>query len=529
VKVAGLRDAVRCGLSMPDGFFTDPGDLAKLARARTALARNNQLFRAVEARALSTDDPEKFARRAVVALDRAIHRHPGMLVSTKLEQRLSQVGQECLGGRQRAKPSNGVDHVLHVLTAAYESGGHTRVTERWMREDRGRVSSVLITGRTASRSVPTTLDAAARASGGAVIPLKGGDLLARASNMREIVCQYDLIVLHIHMHDVVPVIALANPVGRPPTILFNHANHTIWVGVGVADVVASLQEVDARNALTRRGVPPQASFILPIPVSTRDLPTRADARRRLGLDDRTPLILAVGPKYKMRGIVSPHFTEVAARLVDPSIGAKLIAIGPEASGEWADLERVSGGRARAIGVHPNPVVNMYMSAADVLLDSWPITGGATVVDAGYSRLPVVSIGDGRTEMAVVRPPADALGGAILHASSIDAVERTVADLLHEPERREALGNQSHAYVDDRQGSGWARHLERAVEAALARAGKATPPILEPAPQYTDWECLLYLAYAGEVGNPLVERVRDKYRWLHRQVLDDTARKLDRFL
>ena len=457
------------------------------------------MFRALENHALNATDPLSVAGRAQVAIDAAVRRHPGLLVGTRLERRLHELGREHVTAvSPHPSRRSGIERVLHVLTEAYDTGGHTRVAERWILADRKRRSTVLLTGQGAL-PVPATLQAAARASGGGVVGLPGGDLLMRAWNLRALAAEHDAVVLHAHMHDVVPALALADPDGRPPTILFNHASHQFWVGVGIADVIANFRAIDDRITWQRRGAERASSVVLPIPVTPSDLPSRAEARAALGITATTRLILAVGSAYKVGPVLEPAFTDLVAEILRASPHAEFIAVGPCGAGPhadpvWVGLGRASHGRARAIGVQSGAVVGQLLAAADVLLDTWPVTGGTTLLDAAYAGLPVVSLGDGRPDLGVTRPTSMTLGGAVIQAPSAELVAGHVAELLADEPRRSALAARARAHVDTVHAAGWDTHMEAVFEAARERCGSAAPPGDDPPPQASDWECTLQLLH-----------------------------------
>ena len=45
----------------------------------------------------------------------------------------------------------------------------------------------------------------------------------------------DLVVLHAHNIDTIPMFALAGMKNRPRTVLLNHADHSFWLGVDFVD------------------------------------------------------------------------------------------------------------------------------------------------------------------------------------------------------------------------------------------------------------------------------------------------------
>jgi hypothetical protein len=475
---------------IPDLLDGEANRLA-LRDARSRLLANRRVFRAFEQYALAAGDPATAAGHAELAASVAMHRHPGLLVSSRLEQQLSAIGRELVRTPRKLTDARGagVQKVLHVMTEAYDSGGHTRVVERWITADTERVPTVALTGWHGGPP-PKTLHDAAHAAGGTVLNIPGDDALTRARNLRGLAQHHDLVVLHIHEFDVISAVALADPNGRPPTVLFNHAGHEFWVGAGVADVVANLHDIDVLHTHQRRGVAREASVLLPIPVTPRNLPSRAEARAKLNLDTGSHVILTVGSAYKVANAVEPTFTTLVRTVMRAVPGAIMVAVGPVPDGEWAELQTEFGGRVMPLGLQPSPMLDLLLPAADILLDTWPLTGWTTLLDAGYARLPVVSLGDGSSELAMVRPGADALGGTVTHASSPAELAAAIEALLDDPPRRQEIGERARTHVEQNHIGGWGSQLNSVVELAVARAGSALPPSADPPGHASDWECIV---------------------------------------
>ncbi len=464
-------------------FWCDPADRRALARARGAIAEHRATFELLSTGALQAGDPLEAAAIARMAFTYGMFNHPGVLASAPLERLLHALGREHVpavadtGGavtvHSRAReadagaPPARRERVLHVATVVYETGGHGRVLERWLERDAARTPTVLLLKE--DEPAPASLMQALDAAGGVLAPhLPPGDLFARARALRALAAHHDLVVLHVSNHEVVIPLAFADPAGRPPTILCNHASHQLWTGVGCADVVANLNDFDAETTITRRGVSPERSLVLRAPAAPRALPTRADARRTLGLDANAPVVLTIASPYKLRAMLAPAYRDLAAAVLDAVPAATLLLVGPRPE----DCIVPAGDpRIRVLG--PLPDIAPQLAAADLLLDSWPVTGGTTVLDAGAAGLPVLALGDPPPEM--VGAPLDSLDGAIARAPDLAALGARGAALLADPDARASLAARASAVVAARHGEGWAGEMEALVAAARAHAGRAAPP------------------------------------------------------
>ena len=70
----------------------------------------------------------------------------------------------------------------------------------------------------------------------------------------------DIVVLHVHNMDVVPMIALAGLENRPPSMMVNHGDHQFWLGSGVVDLIVSTRDSGRQLGIDRRGVTPERSL-----------------------------------------------------------------------------------------------------------------------------------------------------------------------------------------------------------------------------------------------------------------------------
>ncbi len=467
--------------------WRDPADRRALATARGAIEAHRADFELLARGAARATDPLEAAALARMAFTYGMFNHPGVLASAPLERLLHELGRAHVPGGEAARVPDGPERVLHVATVVYETGGHGRVLERWLERDAARTPTLLLLKE--DEPVPVSLTRAVAAAGGAFAqPLGEGDLFERARRLRTLAAAHDLVVLHVSNHEVVVPLALADPAGRPPTILCNHASHQLWTGVGCADVVANLNEFDRDETVARRGVAPARSCVLRAPAAPRTLPSRAAARAQLGLDPDGPVVLTIASPYKLRPLLTPAYRDLAAAVLDVVPHATLLLVGPTPADDVAPDDP----RVRALG--PLADVAPQLAAADLLLDSWPVTGGTTVLDAGAAGLPVLALGDPPPEM--VGAPLDLLDGAIARAADPPALGALAAALLRDPAARAALAARASAVVAERHAERWTAQMEALVAAARTHAGAAAPPDDLPAAAPTEWEAVIQLVRDG---------------------------------
>jgi hypothetical protein len=460
------------------------------------MAVHERDVRALEAEALrlaGAGEPLAAAAWAQAAAHHAAHNACGLLAAPRLERLLHAIGRVHVPGTPQPERKPGPERVLHVFTETYPVGGHTRAALRWMERDTERVPTALLLAQVAP--LPDAVPETVERCGGQVLALPPGDLIARARGLRKVAAEHDLVVLHVGAQDVLPTLAFADPVGRPPTVLFDHASHTLWLGTGCSDVVAAVSEPDAANVRTRRGVPGERVAILPLPVDPSPLPARDEARHALGVDPGTPLVLTIVSDWRIRPVLEPSFTDLAAAVLDAAPDAHLLAVGPEPGPAWHALAQRTGGRVRALG--PQADLGPYLAAADLYLDSWPACGGTTLLDVAAAKLPAISLGDPSPELALARPRGTVLDGGVILAETPEELASTASALLGDPECRAELGTRLHDVVQaEHGGDGWSAHLERLVAQAKALHGTAQPPTGDPSPAAPAWEAITHLLQDG---------------------------------
>lgn len=473
-------------MPLPAPFEDSLANQTAIARARGAIAEHRAAFEAFEAGALRAEDPLEAAALARMAYTYAMFNLTGRYASAPLEQLLHRLGREHVPGDPGAAPApeeGAPERVLHVATVVYETGGHTRVLERWLERDTDRASTVLLLKD--DEPLPESVRRTIAATGAAFAdPLPASDLFATARTLRALAAEHDLVVFHVSNHEVVVPLAFADPVGRPPTIYFNHSSHLMWTGVGCSDVVASFNAYDSEVSVERRGVPPERAALLPLPVSPRALPLRAEARRQLGLDPDAPVLLTVASPYKLQPVLAPTYRDLATAVLDAVPDATLLIVGPRP----ADDALPQHDRARAFGAVSD--LGAFLAAADVLLDSWPITGGTTATDAAAAGLPVLALGE--PPVRLVGPRLDQLGRGLLCAPDVSALATRAAALLRDAGARFEIGHYGRETVLERSDRAWGAAMEALIAGARANAGDATPPGEIAAHPLTDEECIMHL-------------------------------------
>jgi hypothetical protein len=462
---------------------------AALAGGHAMIAAHREVFAAFAGAALATPDDLEAVALAEMAYGWAFRKHPGLLACAPLEGRIHEIGLRHVPGVGDVRPTGDVRSVLHVATEVYDYGGHTRVLERWIERDCHRRSTLMVLRH--DLPIPAATARAVERAGAAIVrPAAHADVVERARHLRALAALHDLVVLHVHPYETITALAFADPVGRPPVVLFNHASHQLWLGVGAVDVVASLWEPDRAIAVARRGFADERSVVLPLPATPGARPSSADARAALGLPAGAKVLATVASPYKVQQVLEPAFADLCRHLLDARDDLHLVAAGPMPG----DAALPVHPRVHALGVVSG--LGPIYAAADLLLDTWPASGGTVVIDAAAAGLPIVSLGDGAAADAMVRPPAGLLGGAVHVTPTVRGLVELATGLLEDDDRRQAIGAAAAAFATGAHGdAGWQDALEGVVAAAVAHAGEAALPDDGTPVEPSDAEAVLALLFA----------------------------------
>ncbi|HLA82166.1 MAG TPA: glycosyltransferase, partial [Thermoleophilia bacterium] len=359
----------------------------------------------------------------------------------------------------------GTKSILHVATTVYGSGGHSRVIGSWIELDRDSHHSLALTDQ--DRAVPGWLEGVVAESGGSVVDLRRfGGFADRAAALSSLAgAGFDVVVVHHHPWDVVPLLAFAGP--SPPIAVFDHADHLFWVGAAVCDLLVVLRSHAERYGRIARQA--RECLEVPLPVSERFFthPSRSEGRRRIGVDASTPVLVSIGSEPKYLPNQSQDFFASCSKLLERLPSAHVFVVGVPPSSQVVPSERRHD-RLHLLGRVDDP--GEYLAAADLFLDPFP--GGAVVacLEACLSGVvPIMSpyreselfLFDDPCITESIEPPSD----------EADWVEQAVG-LIQDDERRGLIAREIQARVRSRHSSEeWGRCAEEVYAAAQAAGHK----------------------------------------------------------
>ena len=216
--------------------------------------------------------------------------------------------------------------------------------------------------------------------------------------------------------------------------------------VSEADRIVAANVVERAELLRDYGAHASRIATIPCGVDT-DLFTprdRAEARQRLGLDDR-PVLLWVGRIAPIKGLDT--LLDTVARLRAGGRAMRLLVVGGDAdelrSGHETSLrQRIAslglGDSVRFVGPQPQSVLPLYYAAADVtVLPSYYESFGMVALEAMACGSPVIASRVG----GLVTTVRDGVTGFLVPDGDIEALADRIECLVGDPELRWRLGRE----------------------------------------------------------------------------------------
>ena len=389
---------------------------------RAEILHNRQRFRDMEKRIAKRRSLKRRCHAALEAAKFAVSHAADVYASAAVEAPFLELARNfSVDLAETPHPGS----FLHVMTTAYTYGGHTRCVERWIENaEPGERHSCLIVQQDAD--LPAHLEKVCSAHGGELLLLDSGEsMLERALAARRIASGYACIVLHTHMDDPIALIAFGTPEFKRPVIFFNHADHIFWLGASIADLVADLDSQGHGITIHRRGI--QKSRILGIPpdAAQRSVIEKKAARKALGIAEQANLVFASGNINKFTPVADLSFAFILAQILDKekeSIGC-VVGVTPDMPG-WEEHLAPFAERLKLVQAIPYEQYCLWVSAADIVLDSYPVGGGTAMIDAVSFGKPVLSLDPCKQ--------SDFLSRSLACCADLDDLLTKVRRILHEP-------------------------------------------------------------------------------------------------
>jgi glycosyltransferase involved in cell wall biosynthesis len=371
------------------------------------------------------------------------------LVSIELEELLLKIAKILPVPVVINKPihENSCQRWLHVMSKAYVSGGHTALVTRWIKNAPSNERHSLVLTFDENLSVEK-LSHAVSGTGGTITALgSAGTFIERANSLRTIAWhEADIVVLHIHMHDVIPTVAFGIKNG-PPVMLVNHADHTFWVGASIADRVINIRKSGENFTKLFRGVSRNTQLPIPIPDDQEHSEIfkqtiRSETRTALNIPLSATVLLTIGTGFKYNPIGNIDFLSAILKVFKSTPDIYLVAIGPSSENPlWKNASDLTNCHIIALGQQSD--LWKYHQVADIYVEGFPFGSLTALLEAAISGLPCV-----RAPKICPAPfVSDGISIDIIKApNDIEAYMSTITHLIQNPIDRNELGIKLQASV-----------------------------------------------------------------------------------
>lgn len=414
-----------------------------------------------------------------IAAHVATQNHCGIFWSPRVEKVLNAVGRAMQPEAPVRPRATSFKRILQVCTQVSAVGGHTKMLCKWVEADPEREHTLVLTQHRGP--TPDFVHEVFEKSGGRKVEQlnhRPGGQLEWAKRLREIAADFDLVILHTHCEDVLPLLAFADTEKHPPVVVLNHADHIFWLGASVAHLNINLRDAAQDIAINRRGIAPERNILMPtLAESIVRTRSREEAKRELGIDPNTVLMVSAARRAKYRTMHGITFADIHAPVLEAHPETTLLIVGAGEPEDWEPAKARFGDRLRSLPEQPNPKI--FFEAADIYVDSYPFVSSTSLMEAAGYGLPLVTIFTYPQEARIFGINHVALVGNTLQAASFDEYQAMLKDLIANPAKREELGTRARdAVAREHNMPGWKRWLDAVYARALELPTPDNRPMLE---------------------------------------------------
>ena len=279
---------------------------------------------------------------------------------------------------------------LHVMSSGYRTGGHTRVVERWVRNAPQDQKHCVVFTRHKYPQLPVLISNV-KEKNGYIAALKDDlSIAGKALELRKLAMHFEYVILHTHPEDPTALIAFGAEDFQRPVLFYNHSSHMFWLGKSIADLVLDLISNDDATVIYRNIKNP---FVLGVPsldmkITAHD---KLKCRRKTGMPADKKIIVTAGSVHRYMAIGKISFLDMLKQVLDENTFCYAIGVDKD-DPEWRSARTSTGNHIILPGAIPFDKGFLdYIRSADVYLDSWPLGGGAALMDAIASGVPALSL------------------------------------------------------------------------------------------------------------------------------------------
>lgn len=337
-------------------------------------------------KALARGDAESALAWAQMAAGFAWRVHVGVWRDDRLEALVAEAGRRARAEGHADAPLPVVEaDVVFVATGLYAIGGHTRVVRTWA-EALASAAKVAfaVTGAGADEAPPAWADPVVRPSRRRGLAQRIDDLATWLDAVRPAV-----VVLVHNPNDVVAVGAMAALVHRPRVVLFNHADHTFWLGATVADRVIHFRNLGAEVSSSCRGLPDGA--VVPLAETPSGRTSGVVPAQAAAVPDDAVMSLTLTGHTKTRGDPEWNYFDALAKLLRARPGLWHVMVSTHPRWRQWGLRVRHGLPRRFVFMGPVAAPGALYERCDFIIESFPMVGGMVRIEAALYGKPLLAV------------------------------------------------------------------------------------------------------------------------------------------
>jgi len=283
---------------------------------------------------------------------------------------------------------------LHVFSQVYLDGGHTRVGERWIKYSPNSEKHSVVITKQDFMPIPKLLIQVVEEKNGDFIVFDQKPAIELALQLREMASKYEFIILHIHMNDLIPVLAFGARNFNRKILFFNHADHEFWIGAKIATLIINFRSIAIKINEKYRNAYNNA--LLPLIIDEPNLSAKekhiVDLKKSLKIDNYDKFIITLASEYKYQKFDNYNWLATAKNILNQNQNCVILAIGPSMKNiEWSNAYQETNQRIIPLGIIPNNEVEKYLQIADLAIDSYPFSSFTALLDLAKYNIECLSL------------------------------------------------------------------------------------------------------------------------------------------
>ncbi len=291
----------------------------------------------------------------------------------------------CESATKLNKPTEVLENsFLHVLTQSYLVGGHSRVVERWIESSPSNEKhSIVLLDQEDENQIPDSFSELTNQRNGKLLRLEPQlPWEGKANQLRDIIINYETVVLHHHPHDPVPLMALSHPGVACRVACLNHAGRFFWLGASVIDI--SFEHEKGLEQITQkyRGIKKTVLHDLPIARSSEKVVDVSKFRRKLKVNGDIKLMITMASPRKYEELDNLSLFPALHQILSKNNQRKLVVIGVDKNHlAWQSIIKQFPQQVICLGSIPHSEITGYLRCANLYIDSYPINSWLSFNDA----------------------------------------------------------------------------------------------------------------------------------------------------